>query len=654
MSTKDNINAIRFLGAAAINKANSGHPGIVLGAAPIAYTLYSKFLNADPTFTKWVNRDRFVLSAGHGSALLYSILHLYGYGMTIQDLKNFRQLESVTPGHPEYGLTYGVEATTGPLGQGVAMGVGMAIAECHLGSIYNKPDIKLIDHYTYVLCGDGDLQEGVCQEAIAFAGRNKLNKMILIHDSNDIQLDSEVKCSTVTDYQKLFSAYSWNTILVKDGENVEEIEKAIATAKKSKKPTYIEVKTIIGFGAPKQGTCAVHGEPLRDDLTKAKEKLGWKYNDFEIPEFIYNDFIKVKEKNIHNRELWDIQLAKYEKKYPELAKKLMMSIKSEYDINFKDFDELAPIKPEATRTSSGKIFSKLSELNSQIIGGSADLSVSTKIKGADGQFSLETPQGRNIMYGVREFGMGAINNGIALHGGLLPTASGFFIFSDYLKPSIRLAALMGLHVLYVFTHDSIAVGEDGPTHQPVEQLAMIRSIPNILLFRPCDFYETLSSYSIALKESQKPSVILATRQDLEQICTAENTLVNVNNGGYVLKEEKNAKITIIATGSEVSLAIKTKDILDKKGYLTRIVSMPCTQLFDAKTREYREQVLNLNTFIVSLEMGTTFGWDKYTNGGLSIGVDRFGLSAPAADIFKALGFFPEAIAEKILSRVKNN
>ncbi|AOG60532.1 transketolase [Spiroplasma helicoides] len=648
-----NLNAMRILGIESVNKANSGHPGIVLGAAPVLYTLFTKIMKINPKNPNWFNRDRLVLSAGHGSALLYSALHLSGYSITIEDMKNFRQLNSKTPGHPEYKHTEGIDSTTGPLGQGFAMAVGMALAENHLAAKYNKKDYKVVDHNTFVICGDGDLQEGVCQEAISFAGRYKLNKLVVFHDSNDIQLDARVEVAQSENMHLKFQAAGWNTIKVENGENLEEIHNAYLKAKDSDKPTYIEVKTVIGLGSTNQGTQKVHGAPLGDDIKVVKNYFNWKEEDFTIPKDVY----KFYEENVSLRgqkenEKWDADYSKYKKDFSDLAKQLKDAINNKWNINEVDLVELNENKEQATRVSSGNVINYIGKVNQSFIGGSADLTESTKAKGADGNYDYNNPLGRNIMYGVREFAMAAINNGIALHKGLLPFCGGFFVFSDYMKPAIRLSSLMGLQALYVFTHDSIAVGEDGPTHQPIEQLAMLRSIPNINVFRPCDMAETSASYYAALKDSSRPSVIIATRQNLKELVHPKNLFESVDKGAYLFEKEENANITLIASGSEVSLAQEVKKILQSKGHKVNIVSMINLNSFERQDQTYIDSIINKSTKRFSIELASTFGWHKYLgDDGEAFGINHFGYSAPLNDILKFINFNAESIADKIILKI---
>lgn len=646
-----NLNAIRMLGVQAINKANSGHPGIVLGAAPIMYTLFTKVINASSTNSKWFNRDRFVLSAGHGSALLYATLHLSGYNVTINDLKEFRQLNSKTPGHPELGHTDGVEITTGPLGQGVGMAVGMAVAETFLASKFNKPKFNIIDHFTYVLAGDGDLQEGISQEAISFAGKQKLNKLVLIHDSNDVQLDDKVSEANVENLQERFKSANWNTLLVKDGEDLKAIEEALIKAKNSDKPTYIEVKTIIGKGSPKQGTSATHGSPLGNDLGVTKAFFNWEYEDFVIPDEVYDFYKNITKQNDEKIKQWDQLMEDYKNQFSNDYKTLVGAIDQDWKIDLETLDAKTPEKTEASRVSSGNIFKSIMEVNPTMIGGSADLASSTRIKGLDGNFNPENRSGRNIMYGVREFGMAAINNGMAAHGGILPVASGFFVFSDYMKPAMRLSAIMKLQSLYIFTHDSIAVGEDGPTHQPIEQLTMLRSIPNHNLFRPADYAETKAAYQLALKAKNTPSSIVLTRQDIGPL-PHKNVLEEVSKGAYIVSEQTNPQVTLIGTGSEVTLALNIQKELNKQNINSCVVSMPNMRWFDNQSVKYKNTVLKKDTFRVSLEMGSSYGWEKYVGeDGMIFGIDQFGASAPGDQLQIEYGFDANLISQKIIMKL---
>lgn len=648
---KKSIDAIKMLGVDMINQANSGHPGIVLGAADMAYCLFNNVMNINPKNPNWINRDRFILSAGHGSALLYSLLHLTGFDLTIEDLKNFRKIGK-TPGHPEYGHTQGVETTSGPLGQGIANAVGMAISEMHLESIYNKDNFKIIDHYIYAICGDGDLQEGVAQEAISLAGRLALKKLIVLYDSNDIQLDGSTNLACNTNYKLKFLAENWNYILVPDGQNQEMILNAINEAKLQDRPTLIEVKTVIGRGTNKQGTSKVHGSPLgKDEREVLANNLNWEYSPFIVPEEVYNDFNEniIKrgiEKNIEHENL----LAEYQEVYPSLYNQLQDLLNHNINFPVEELKALNKDETMATRKSSGIILDYLSKINKQIIGGSADLVSSTMVKGQDGNFDLDNRQGRNINYGVREHAMGSINNGIYLHLNMIPVSSGFFVFSDYLKPSIRLSALMQIPTVYVFTHDSVAVGEDGPTHEPVEQLAMLRTIPNINVVRPSDFNETIGAYKIALESKNTPTAIICSRQNLRNY---KNTKTDISKGAYIFKKEKNKlDLIIIATGSELEIAFEASKLLEKKGYGVRVVSMPCVELFEKQPNSYKKRILpNIHKTMV-VEAASSHTWYKYAVENICI--DKFGLSANGNLVLNAYGFSIENVFKRGLKLIKNN
>ncbi len=651
---KKSFDTIKMLGIEAINKTNSGHPGIVLGAAPMAYTLFTRHLVVNPQVDKWINRDRFVLAAGHGSALLYSLLHLSGFDLNIDDLQNFRKVDSITPGHPELHLTPGVDVTTGPLGQGLAAAVGLALAETHLAARYNTNKYAIYDHYTYVLCGDGDLQEGVTQEALSLAGHWKLNKLIVLFDSNDVQLDNMVNVAQSENIADRFKAANWNYLFVKDGNDIEAIDQAIIKAKKSDKPTLIEVKTIIGDGATKQGTPAVHGSPLGNDIKTVRKMLKWDYKPFEVPSEVYKDFeINVKQRGIKKYQEWLEMYQCFCKENSTLAKELNDAFYGNFNFNPQDFRDLKPINPQATRISSGAILDRLSNIIPALIGGSADLSGSTKAKGADGFYSPENRLGRNLAYGVREFAMAAINNGIYLHRGLIPFASGFFVFADYMKPAIRLSSLMEIPAIYILSHDSIAVGEDGPTHQPIEQLAMLRSQPNLNVFRPADFNETLGAYHIALQSKYTPSVILITRQDLPEL--EHSNFEMVKKGAYqVYGQENNNHVVLLATGSEVSVAIAVANQLEQdKKIKVKVVSMPCWELFEQQDADYKQKMLEPTALIVSIELGTTFGWERYTsNNGLNFGINTFGKSGPFQDVLEYFGFNVKKIVNAINKKMQ--
>ena len=654
MSQKS-VNAIKVLGVDAINKAKSGHPGVVMGAAPMAYSLFSKHLRVNPKKTDWINRDRFVLSAGHGSMLLYSLLHLSGFeDVSLEEVKNFRQWGSKTPGHPEFGHTKGVDATTGPLGQGISTAVGMALAERYLAAKYNKESYDLFDHYTYVICGDGDIMEGVASEASSFAAVQKLNKLVVLYDSNDICLDGETKDAFSENVRARYDAYGWNTILVEDGANIEAVSAAIEEAKKSDKPTLIEVKTIIGAGSPnKQGTNGVHGAPLGEEETALfRKEIGWENEPFDIPADVYADFkTNVADRGEAEYAKWEKLYADYKAKYPELASELE-EVLSREDINrltkesfsFKNVGDA-----QATRNSSQDAINSVAAVLPTFFGGSADLSHSnmTFIKG-DGLQDDANRTERNVQFGVREFAMATVLNGLTLHGGVRVFGGTFFVFSDYLKAALRLSALQNLPVTYVFTHDSIAVGEDGPTHEPIEHLASLRTIPNTYVFRPADATEAQAAWYLSQKTNDKPTSIVLTRQNLPIL--ENSSFEKVAKGAYVVHETSADFDTIlIATGSEVALAIDVAHELEKDGSKVRVVSMPSVELFEEQPKEYKEELLPLSVRRrVSLEMGNSALWYKYVGlDGLAIGIDKFGASAPANKVIEEYGFTVEAVVEKI-------
>ena len=654
MSQKS-VNAIKVLGVDAINKAKSGHPGIVMGAAPMAYSLFTKHLRVNPKKTDWINRDRFVLSAGHGSMLLYSLLHLSGFDdVSLEEVKNFRQWGSKTPGHPEFGHTKGIDATTGPLGQGISTAVGMALAERYLAAKYNKEGYNLFDHYTYVICGDGDIMEGVASEASSFAAVQKLNKLVVLYDSNDICLDGETKDAFSENVRARYEAYGWNTILVQDGANVEAVNAAIEQAKKSDKPTLIEVKTIIGAGSPnRQGTNGVHGAPLGDEETALfRKEIGWENEPFDIPADVYADFkANVADRGEEEYAKWDKLYADYKVKFPELAKELEEALTredikhlSKESFSFKNVGDT-----QATRNSSQDALNSIAAVLPTFFGGSADLSHSnmTFIKGDSLQDDTHRTE-RNVQFGVREFAMATVLNGLMLHGGVRVFGGTFFVFSDYLKGALRLSALQNLPVTYVFTHDSIAVGEDGPTHEPIEHLASLRTIPNTYVFRPADATETQAAWYLSQKTNNRPTSIVLTRQNLPIL--ENSSFEKVSKGAYVVYETAVDFDTIlIATGSEVALAIDVARELEKDGFKVRVVSMPSVELFEEQSKEYKEELLPLNIRRrVSLEMGNSSLWYKYVGlDGLAIGIDKFGASAPANKVIEEYGFTVEAVVEKI-------
>lgn len=646
------VNAIRTLSIAQIEKANSGHPGLPMGASPMAYALFNKILKANPSNPSFFNRDRFVLSAGHGSAMLYALLHLSGYGVGIEDLKNFRKIGSITPGHPELGLTPGVEVVTGPLGQGIAQSVGLAAAEKHLAGLYNKEDIKIIDHYTYAICGDGDLMEGVSYEAMSLAGHLKLDKLIILYDSNDICLDGNLSTSFSESVKDRVLAQNWAYDRVEDGEDLEAILKAIEKAKENDKPSLIEIKTVIGFGSKNQGTNKVHGAPLgAEDFEFAKKSYEWDSEDFVISDDIYQTFKNgIGKRGAEANAAWDKLLEEYAEKYPADYKELMVGINRELPENF--LDQVKKYshedKPIATRASSGQILQDLAKVSRNIWGGSADLFSSNKTNIVGAASFKDDPAGRNIWYGVREFAMAAIGNGIMAHGGSFHHVSTFFVFADYLKAAVRLSALSNLPLSYVMTHDSVAVGEDGPTHEPIEQLAMLRSIPNTLVLRPADANETRLAWKIALESKDKPVVIALTRQNVPNLEETEG-LKSIEKGAYIIKDVENPELILIATGSEVAVAIECAKVLEKEGKAVRVVSMPSMELFRAQDASYKEKILPSEVRNrVSIEMGSSFGWGEFTGlDGLNISIDRFGISGPGGDVAKKLGFNTEDIVARI-------
>ena len=655
--SQQSVNAIKVLGVDAINKAKSGHPGVVMGAAPMAYSLFAKHLRVNPKKTDWINRDRFVLSAGHGSMLLYSLLHLSGFeDVSLEEVKNFRQWGSKTPGHPEFGHTKGVDATTGPLGQGISTAVGMALAERYLAAKYNKEGYELFDHYTYVICGDGDIMEGVASEAASFAAVQKLNKLVVLYDSNDICLDGETRDAFSENVRNRYEAYGWNTIFVEDGADVEAVNVAIEKAKQSDKPTLIEVKTIIGAGSPnKQGTNGVHGAPLGEEETALfRKEIGWNYEPFEIPEEVYADFkVNVADRGETANNEWEKLYNEYKEKFPELAAELEEVLSredikhlSKESFSFKNVGEV-----QATRNSSQDAINSIAKVLPTFFGGSADLSHSnmTFIKGEGLQDDAHRTE-RNIQFGVREFAMATVLNGMMLHGGVRVFGGTFFVFSDYLKAALRLSALQNLPVTYVFTHDSIAVGEDGPTHEPIEHLASLRTIPNTYVFRPADATETQAAWYLAQNVNDKPTSIVLTRQNLPVL--ENSSFEKVAKGAYVVYETSSDFDTIlIATGSEVALAISVAQELEREGMKVRVVSMPSIELFEEQTSEYKEALLPHNIRRrVSLEMGNTALWYKYVGlDGLAIGIDKFGASAPANKVIEEYGFS----VEKVVARIKN-
>jgi transketolase len=644
------VTSIRTLSIDAIEKANSGHPGMPMGAAPMTYTLWTRFMNHNPKNPHWFNRDRFVLSAGHGSALLYSMLHLSGYNLSMEDMKQFRQWGSKTPGHPEYRHTEGVEATTGPLGQGIAMAVGMAMAERHVASVYNKDNYEIVNHFTYSVCGDGDLMEGVSAEAASLAGHLKLGRLVVLYDSNDISLDGELNKSFSESVKGRFEAYGWQYLRVEDGNNLEEIAKALEEARNDlDRPTMIEVRTIIGYGSPNRaGTSGVHGAPLGEsELKLTKEAYKWTFEqDFHVPQEVYDNFQKLIVENGEKKEKeWNDTFAQYKNEYPELAAQLEQALNNELPEGWdKDIPVYQEGKSLASRASSGEALNGIAKNLPIFIGGSADLAGSNKtmIKGS-ADYMPGSYEGRNFWFGVREFAMGAAMNGIALHGGVKVFGGTFFVFSDYLRPAIRLASIMGLPVTYVFTHDSIAVGEDGPTHEPVEQLAALRAMPGLSIIRPADGNETAAAWKLAVESTNKPTALILTRQDLPTLKgTDTNAYEGVSKGAYVVSpaEKETADALILATGSEVSLAVEAQKVLAGEGVHVSVVSMPSWDRFEQQSQEYKDSVLPKSVKKrLGIEMGASLGWHKYTGDeGDVLAIDQFGASAPGEKIMEEYGF----------------
>ena len=646
---KLSIATIRSLAIDTINKAKSGHPGMALGSAPIAYTLFTRHLNATPSNSTWFNRDRFVLSAGHASALLYSMLHLCGYKISMDDMKSFRQLESKTPGHPEYGWTDGVDATSGPLGQGISQAVGMAIAETQVAGMYGS---KVCNHYTYALCGDGCLQEGISQEAISLAGHQKLNKLILFYDSNAITLDGKLDLSFSENVKLRFKASEWNVLEVMDGNDVEAIDEAICKAKTSKsKPSVIIVHTIIGYGSAKQGTNKVHGSPLgEEDGANAKAIYGYKLPEFSIPKEVYDHFKETFAKRGEEAEKeYKKALSLYKENHSSQYKKFEKAIAGDVSSYFKKEPQFALDDAQASRNSSGKCLNELYKKIPFLMGGSADVagSVMTKIENGI-NFEPKTAKGRNINWGIREFAMASAQNGMLLHGGVRTYVGCFLVFADYMKAAVRMAALSKLPAIYLFSHDSIAVGEDGPTHQPIETLAMLRSIPNVNVIRPCDSRETYAAWKRALESKETPTALILSRQGLPLLGSKYKEL---SKGAYIIsKEHKHLDATLIATGSEVSLAVNAQKELLAKGIDVRVVSMPSWFDFEKQTDEYKDSVMGVcRCKRFAIEMLSTFGWHKYA--AHVMGIDTFGASAPAKDVIAAYHFHTEDVVKFVLENL---
>ena len=650
------VDTIRALSIDAVEQANSGHPGLPMGAAPMAYTLWTRHLNFNPQSKDFFDRDRFVLSAGHGSALLYSLLHVSG-SLELEELKQFRQWDSKTPGHPEFKHTDGIEVTTGPLGQGFAMSVGMAMAEKHLAGKFNKENANVVDHYTYVLASDGDLMEGISHEAASLAGHNQLDKLIVLYDSNDISLDGDLDKAFSEDVKGRFEAYGWKHILVKDGNDLDAIDKAIEEAKSQDVPTIIEIKTVIGFGAPnKEGSHGVHGAPLGEDERKlALENYGLDPEKrFNVPEEVYEIFQQSMLKRANEKEeAWNKLVETYSKDYPELAEEFKLAISGKLPVNYSEaLPHFEAGHSGASRADSGEVIQALSKTVPSFFGGSADLAGSNKSNVKDApDFDKETPEGKNIWFGVREFAMGAAVNGMAAHGGLHPYGATFFVFSDYLKPALRLSSIMGLNSTFIFTHDSIAVGEDGPTHEPIEQLAGLRAIPNMNVIRPADGNETRVAWEVALESEGTPTSLVLTRQNLTTMDLSKETVEEgVRKGAYVVFEsDKAPEFLLLATGSEVNLAIEAAKDLEAQGKGARVVSMPNWNAFDQQADEYKESVLPSSiTKRVAIEMASPLGWHKYVGTeGKVIGIDGFGASAPGDLVVEKYGFTKENVLNQI-------
>jgi len=652
------VNAIRVLAADAVQKANSGHPGLPLGAAAIGYELWANHMNHNPKNPEWENRDRFILSGGHGSTLLYSLLYLFGYGLTLDDIKSFRQWGSKTPGHPEYGVTRGVEASTGPLGAGMAMAVGMAMAEAHLAARFNKEGYSVVDHYTYALGGDGCMMEGINYEAFSLAGTLKLNKLIVLYDSNKISIEGNTDIAFREDVPARMRALGFQVLEVKDGNDLTEIGKAIEEAKANKEqPSFIKINTKIGFGSPKEGSADVHGAPLgADNIIAMKKNLGWPSEEpFFVPDEVYENYKAKASCLAKKEEEWNTLFKEYCEKFPEM-KALWDEFKDENkaeklldDEDFWSYDE----KADATRNLSGKVLNKLSAKLPTLFGGSADLAPSNKsYVGGAGDYSAENYAGRNVHFGVRELAMTGIGNGLVLHG-LKAYVSTFFVFSDYVKPMARLASLMEIPLTFVLTHDSIGVGEDGPTHEPVEQLAEFRAMPDFNVFRPADATETIAAWYSAVTSKKTPTAIVLTRQNLPQLAGSSKEALK---GGYVVADSSKEKpdAILIASGSEVSLSIEAKEMLAKEGVDVRVVSMPCMDIFEKQSDEYKEKVLPKTVRArVAVEALSEFGWGKYVGlDGKTVCLDRFGASAPADVLFKEFGFTVENVVKAVKEVIK--
>ena len=653
------INTIRFLAVDAVQKANSGHPGAPLGAAPMAYVLWDRFLKHNPTNPKWPNRDRFILSAGHASAMLYALLHLTGYDLSLDEIKQFRQWGSKTPGHPEYGLTPGVEATTGPLGQGFANGVGMAITERWLAQHYNRPEYEIIDHYTYAIISDGDIMEGVASEAASLAGALRLGKLIYLYDDNDISIEGNTDITLTEDVAQRFQAYGWQVIGPVDGMDIASLEQAIPIAQTDDRPSLIICQTIIGYGSPnKAGTASAHGEPLgEEEVRLTKSRLGWPYEEhFAVPQEVLTHFRQAQERGQCQQQEWETKLNKYQQAYPSEARQLAEDLRGDLPAGWDNaLDNLfkAEAKPIATRAASGLVMNTLATKIHSLMGGSADLAPSTKtILNDKGHFGADNYGGNNLHFGVREHAMGAVANGMALHGGIIPYTATFLIFYDYMRPPVRLAALMGLRVIYIFSHDSIGVGEDGPTHQPIEQLMGLRAVPNLVTIRPADATETIEAWKIALERRHGPTALIFTRQNLpvlDRVTLASAS--GVQHGGYILWEaDTPPDVIIIGTGSEVHIALEAGKMLQEKDIAARVISLPSWELFDAQPEEYRNTVLPPDIRArISIEAGASLGWERYVGlDGIAIGLSRFGASAPGNVIYEKLNLTAQHVVDEVI------
>jgi len=652
------LNTIRFLAVDAVEKASSGHPGAPMGMAAMAYVLWQRFLKYNPGNPGWPDRDRFVLSAGHASMLLYALLYLSGYDLSLEDIKQFRQWGSKTPGHPEYGVTPGVEATTGPLGQGFANGVGMAIAERFLAARYNRPGHEIINHYTYAICSDGDIMEGVASEAASLAGTLKLGKLIYLYDDNDVSIEGSTDCTLREDVGQRFRAYGWGVIGPIDGMSIAAVDKAIRQAKSdSEHPSLIICRTVIGYGSPnKAGTGHAHGEPLgKEETLLAKQKLGWPYQEpFSVPDEVLAHFRKAKEKGREQEAAWNKLLDSYRKNFPDQARQLEIDLSGNLPAGWDEkLNGLfsSGMKPMATREASGQIINAIAPNIPSLMGGSDDLSPSTKTVIKDGgDFAADNYAGRNLHFGVREHAMGAIANGLALHGGVIPYTATFLIFYDYMRPPVRLAALMEQRVIFIFTHDSVGLGEDGPTHQPVEQFCGLRSVPNITVIRPADATETAEAWKLALQKRNGPTALILTRQAVPML--DHSTLApasNVNKGGYILWQASDRpQLLLIATGSEVHIALEAGRLLKDKGISTRVVSLPSWETFEAQSEEYRNTVIPPDIQArISIEAGVTLGWERYVGDkGIALGIDHFGASAPGKMLYEKFGLTAQRVVEE--------